>query len=74
MEKLGGAPLEFVESSDLPKLWDYTGNKVQENRGRRIRREIKGGQLGEKVGEKLGEKVGEKTGEKVKRVWERFTN
>ena len=40
-------------------------NKVQENSGRQIRREIKGGQLGEKVGKKLGEKVGEKTGEKV---------
>ena len=38
---------------------------MQENSGRQIRREIKGGQLGEKVGEKLGEKVGEKTGEKV---------
>ena len=38
---------------------------MQENNGRQIRREIKGGQLGEKVGEKLGEKDGEKTGEKV---------
>ena len=48
-----------------PKLCDYIGNKVQENSGRQIRREIKEGQLGEKVGENLGEKVGEKTGEKV---------
>ena len=38
---------------------------MQENSGRQIRRETKGGQLGEKVGEKLGEKVGEKTEEKV---------
>ena len=38
---------------------------MQENSGRQIRREIKGGLLGEKVGEKLGEKVREKTGEKV---------
>jgi hypothetical protein len=36
---------------------------VQENSGRQIRREIKGGQLGEKVGEKTGEKVGESLGE-----------
>ena len=48
-----------------PKLRDYIGNKVQENSGRQIRRETKGGQLGEKVGEKLGEKMGEKTGEIV---------
>ena len=48
-----------------PEVCDYIGIKVQENSGRQIRREIKGGQLGEKVGEKLGEKVGEKTGEKV---------
>ena len=59
IEQLGGAPLEFVESSD------YIGNKVQENSGRQIMREIKGGQLGEKVGEKSGEKMEEKTGEKV---------
>ena len=38
---------------------------MQENSGRQIRREIKGGQLGEKVDKELGEKVGEKTGEKV---------
>ena len=38
---------------------------MQENSGRQIRREIKGGQLGERVGKKVGEKVGEKTGEKV---------
>ena len=38
---------------------------LQDNSGRQIRREIKGGPLGEKVGEKLGENVGEKTGEKV---------
>jgi len=38
---------------------------VQKNSGRQIRREIKGGHLGEKVGKKLGEKMGEKTGEKV---------
>ena len=38
---------------------------MQKNSGRQIRREIKGGHLGEKVGKKLGEKMGEKTGEKV---------
>ena len=38
---------------------------MQENSGRHIRREIKGGHFGEKVGKKLGEKMGEKTGEKV---------
>ena len=38
---------------------------MQENSGRKIRREKKVGQLGENVGEKLGEKVGEKTEEKV---------
>ena len=38
---------------------------MQENSGRQIRREIKGGQLGDRVGKKVGEKVGEKTGEKV---------
>ena len=38
---------------------------MQENSGRQIWREIKGGQLGKKVGEKMGEKVGKKTGEKV---------
>ena len=38
---------------------------MQENSGRQIWREIKGGQLGKKVGEKLGEKVGEKTEKKV---------
>ena len=38
---------------------------MQKNSGRQIRREIKGGHLGEKEGKKLGEKMGEKTGEKV---------
>ena len=38
---------------------------MQDNSGGQIRREIKGGQLGERVGKKVGEKVGEKTGEKV---------
>ena len=38
---------------------------MQDNSGRPIRREIKGGQLGKKLGKKLGEKVGEKPGEKV---------
>ena len=38
---------------------------MQENSGRQIRKEIKGGELDEKVGEKAGEKMGEKTGEKV---------
>ena len=33
---------------------------MHENSGRHIRREIKGGQLGEKVGEKVGEQTGEK--------------
>ena len=38
---------------------------MQENSGIQIRREIKGGQLGDKVGKKVGEKVGENTGAKV---------
>ena len=38
---------------------------MQENSGRLIRREIKGGQLGDRVGKKVGVKVGEKAGEKV---------
>ena len=58
-------PYNLLNLVTGPKLLDYIGNKVQENSGRQIKREIKGGQLGEKVGEKLGEKVGEKTGEKV---------
>ena len=48
-----------------PDFRDYIGNKVPENSGSKIRREIKGEQLGEKVSEKLGEEMGEKTEEKV---------
>ena len=36
---------------------------MQDNSGRQIRRELKGGQLGEKVGEKTGEEVKESLGE-----------
>ena len=38
---------------------------MQENSGKQIRREIKGGQLKDNMGEKLGEKVVEKTGDKM---------
>ena len=58
-------PYNLLNLVTSPELWDYIGNKVQENSGRQIRREMMGGQLGKKVGEKLGEKVGEKPGEKV---------
>ena len=36
---------------------------MQENSGRQVRSEIKGGQLGERVAKKVGEKTGEKVGE-----------
>ena len=38
---------------------------MQDNSGRQIRREIKGGKLGEKVGKKVGEMTGEKVGESL---------
>ena len=65
MEELGGAPLEFVESSDWPRIMRLYWQKSAREQWETNQERIQGGQFGEKVGKKLGEKVGEKTGEKV---------